>query len=428
MRYVPTILTVTAVLALATAAWGQALPPGMTFSVDLQGPTATAPGPFTGFPDGFGSGIVIDEGSILTPAPPGPPGPNPPSPGPLPPPGIMVTAAASGGGTVPGGLGIVGGVFGGVELDALSYGRDIGEVFLFSVDEFSVGIAGIPLPPNVFTEGPLGGPAEASADVFRYLGGPVPVLAPPPPIPVFGNRAIVDGDGMPPSGMPGVGLIEPNPPTLGVTPDPGDNLDAVDMNTTMNDVMGPIYFSLDSTFPDPLEVAGWTVNSGTAVGNGFAGGDVLVSFAGGAPVVYAAAPLLGLDIAAGAADSDDLDALALLENGDGIFTPGVDQIYFSVRRGSAVIGLPDSMWGAPIEESDILTIPVAGGASPFPAIVIPGEAMGLWTMRSFGISPHPIHNMPFGDDLDALDMIPEPATMTLLALGACMALGRRKRR
>ena len=59
----------------------------MTFSIDLQGPTI-------GLPDSF-SGIPIDEGSILTPFPPGPPGPNPAVPGPLPPPGMMVHSMPS---------------------------------------------------------------------------------------------------------------------------------------------------------------------------------------------------------------------------------------------------------------------------------------------------------------------------------------------
>lgn len=449
MRNLRAIMAVAVALALAGTAWGQAgAGPGMTFSVDFQGPMAgKAPGAFSGGPDSFG-GVLIDEGSILTPFFPGPPGPNPSSLAPigamLAPPGVMVTGVASPLGTVPGGLGLL--PNGPVELDALSYGRDHGNEFLFSVDEFAVGIPGSPVPPNVFTEGPMmGGPAEASADVFKYTGGPVPAFV---PVPVIGNTAVVDGNGIPPSGMRGVGLIEPNPPFPGIPFDPGDNLDAVDMNTTMNDVMGSIYFSLDSRFLDPLE--GPPANSGTAVANGFSGGDVLVSFAGGVPAMYAPAGMLGLDLVLGF-DTDDLDALALLEDGDGVFRPampmmrevsgdivfmpvtlwaaGGDLILFSVRRGSAVIGMPDSAFGAPIEESDILTVPVplaAGGLSLFPAIVVPGEALGLWTLRSSG--PNPIHGMPFGDDLDALDLVPEPTTMTLLALGACLALRRRRRR
>ena len=133
---------------------------GLTFSVDFQGPTAGhVPGPFTGTPDPW-AGVRIDEGSILTPGYPSAPGPNAPSAGPLPTPGVMVTAVNSALGSVPGGLGIqTASPFKAVELDALSYGRDSqkGRLF-FSVDEFAsgdqvAGAAGGPMPPNVYTEG-----------------------------------------------------------------------------------------------------------------------------------------------------------------------------------------------------------------------------------------------------------------------------------
>jgi len=220
-----------------------------------------------------------------------------------------------------------------------------------------------------------------------------------------------------------VGLVEPNPPTPFVLPDPGDNLDAVDVDTTLADVMGPIYISLDSAFPDPLEGPG--TNTGTAVANGFVGGDVLVTSAGGLPALYAPAPVLGLDVVPGAGpDSDDLDALALFESGDGVFTPGVDLIFYSVRRGSAVIGAPDSIFGAPISEGDILVPPAIGGLSPFPGIWVAAEALGLWTFRSFGASEFG----PFSDDLDALDVVPEPSTVSLLVLGSLCLLGYAWRR
>lgn len=392
---------------------------GMTFSIDFQGPTAVAPGPFTGRPDFFAN-MPIDEGSILTPGLPGPAGPNPPAFGPLPAPGVMVTAVNSGFGSVPGGLGIRPGAQGGVELDALSYGRDaLGTVpngmpadVYFSVDEFAMGFPGTSVWPDVFTEGSMRA-REASADTFMYVGPPGPVGPGAP----FGNTAFTDGDGLASTSgavYPGVGLREPNPPSPGSWHDQGDNLDAMDLDTTFGDIQqGPIYFSLDSHFADPLEV--WPpVNSGTAIGNGFVGGDVLVSTPGGMPALFIPAFALGLD-RFGGPDSDDLDALAL----DLSLQPAPGSILFSVRRGSAVIGAPDSLWGAPIEEGDVLTMPVPGGVSPFPAIWLPGEALGLMTARMGGGS--------YGaDDLDALDVVPEPATMMLLGMGSLTLLRRRR--
>jgi hypothetical protein len=366
-----------------TFAISLAAPPALanpTFSLDLQGPTA-------GLPDAFAA-FVISEGDVLTVGAPGPPGPNPAAPGPLPTPGIEVGAVAGAPGVIPGGLGILSVPF--VELDALSYGRDKGVELLFSVDEFAFGLPG-PMPPDVFSEGAAGA-AEASADVFRYLGA----VAPTPPGPLLGNTAFIDGDGLFPSGAPGVGLIEPNPPTPGVVPDPGDNLDAFDVDTTSKDLIGFIYFSLDSPFVDPVE--GPPMNSGTAIGNGFSSADVLASTAGGAPVVAIPAAALGLDLAG--FNTDDLDALIFDDADASGGLSAVDTIYFSVRRGSLVIGAPDSAFGVPIEPGDILGLPTAAGAPP--SLFIAAEALGLATARSGTAGP-------FGaDDLDALDL-KEPA-------------------
>ncbi len=98
-------------------------------------------------------------------------------------------------------------------------------------------------------------------------------------------------------------LIEPNPPTVGVVgtpgqPDPRDNLDAVDFETGVDARDGPVFFSLDSGFPDPLETTVPPANDATAISNGFVGGDVLVGTPGfpGTPLgLYATASLPGLD-------------------------------------------------------------------------------------------------------------------------------------
>ena len=405
--------------------------PTATFSVDFQGPSK-------GIPEAFGSGLLITEGDILIPAT------IIPVPGPLPPPAIMIPGGPNpflfpdlGIGTYP--LYPPGpapfGVADFIEVDALSYGREWlvdgnpDRSWAFSVDEFASGIPVLGAFPEVLTEGAIGA-MEASADVFvSFPPGAIPALPLPPGF-FAGNTLFLDGDGIPspfgpgplplPFPFPGLGLIEPNPPTPGgpgSLPDLGDNLDAHDLDT-LDPVFGPIYpvyFSMDSGFPDPLETpspAGTgPANSGSAAMNGFVGGDVLVTAAAGAaPFVFAPAAALGLDLIAGP-DSDDLDALALAENGTGVFEPSTapmdwvggitDMLLFSVRRGSAVIGAPDSCFGAPISESDILSTPLApamGGLSPFPCIVLPGEGLALATIRTPA--------GPFAsDDLDALDIL-----------------------
>jgi hypothetical protein len=283
----------------------------------------------------------------------------------------------------------------------------------FSVDEFATGMPGP--PPDVFSEGVLGA-AEAAADVFVAPPMPGMPIGPIPPGVLIPNRDVYDGNGFPSFGGFGYGLIEPNPPTPQFLPDPGSNLDALDVDTA-SPAGGqplqkfPVYFSLDASFVDPLE--GAPVNSGSAAAIGFVGGDVLMTPSPGSPppILYAPAPLLGLDLRGGP-DSDDLDALILVENGIAGYQPslnpfapdwcqpgGPDMLIFSVRRGSAVIGAPDSIWGAPITAGDLLVPPVPNGLSPFPGIYYPSESLALASVtRPFGT---PV--FPFDDDVDALD-------------------------
>ncbi len=403
MRKVIVLLVVALLAAAGTAG---AAP---TFSIDFQGPTAGA----------------VSEGDILTPV----------LPGIVPPPAVVIPAGAVGLGVVPGPVGFM-------EVDALSYGRDqwIGPTdlpqYFFSVDEFAVGLPGVP-PSSVTTEGAAGA-MEASGDV--YVSAP---LLPGPIAPgALGiNAGVFDGNGgLTPFLAPGLNLIEPNPPTP-TAPDPGDNLDAVDVNTSAADLAGPVYFSLDSSFPDPLELA-LPANTGTALGNGFFGGDVLVStLPGGPPALYAPGFMLGLSTG----DQDDLDALILWENGTGVYEPvtgpyswvGVagagptDMLLYSVRRASAIIGTLDSLWGIPIEEGDIL-VPMGPPGTP-PGIFMPAEVLGLATVRSGTGAAWGVPNPNWGnqdiwaDDLDALDVVPEPGSAALLLLGA-VGLVRKRRR
>ena len=371
------------------------------FSIDWNGPTVGALD--------CGSGLPITEGDILAPCA------GLPSLGPLPSPKVVVTGGALGLPLYPGCVGHPGGTICRIEVDAISYGIDPplqptavirpGQLW-FSVDEYAGGMPGSPAPPAVWTEFPGG---ESSADSFVNIfplppGALLPFASPP------GNTGAIDGDGLAtgsPFAYPGTGLKEPNPPSFAPA-SPGDNLDGLDI--------GPLtstgaFFSLDSNFVDPCT---GMPNAGSAAAIGFVGGDVLRATAAGLPVVYAPAGMLGLDIAGGP-DSDDLDALVLWENGDGVFTasrqlydwttPGViaDMLLFSVRRGSAVIGMPDSATGTPIEAGDILTTPLPtafGGISPFPALFIAAENLGLGTIRTGTLAGA----CNYGDELDALDI------------------------
>ena len=319
-----------------------------------------------------------------------------------------------------------------IELDAISNGLDaefstnpltftegaplapVKHRVLFSVDEYARGFLLMAPPhPQVSSEGtpPTPFAYEAAADVFIEINLPV---GPLPPGVVPGNNAGVwDGNGAPSSNgfiYPGVGLIEPATPTPPSPPlNPSDNLDGLDLAMPYG-VGTQVFFSLDGPFVDPLT---GILNTGSAATNGFRGGDVLRNSVGGPAIsLYASATSIGLDRVpppqGGGPDTDDLDALIVHENGVAGFQPSqvpydwesgaTDMLIFSVRRGSKVIGRPDSIFGIPIEEGDLLTTPKPlglGGQSLFPGIFIAAENLGLATSRSNGVL--------FGDDVDGLD-------------------------
>jgi hypothetical protein len=386
-------------LASAAAAQGQRR---VSFSIEWKGPTVGRPANI--------SGTLITEGDILLPAL------GDPAFGPLPTPQMFLNAGQLGLVNYSTCLGHQGGTPCGVEVDALSYGTD-GEFrcddaiahLYFSVDPFAVGNIQSTLTPSVRSEGALGF-RDSAADVFVSLTlppGPLPPGAVPPE-----NVATIDGNGLPIAGgkhYRGLGLVEPDPP--GLPPDPGDNLDALDLSP-LPGANGSVYFSLDASFVDPLT---GVPNSGSAAANGVLPGAVLKKQISGGPfTVYAQPNQLGLDLLG--PGTDDLDGLILSENGDGVFEPShtpcdwvgpsngvggaTDMLLFSVRRGSAVVGMPDSIFGLPIEPGDVLTTPKTGGLSPFPGIYIAAEDLGLATARSGMVAS--------GDEMDAMASTREP--------------------
>ncbi len=392
-----------AILCLAAGAQAQVVPQPVTFSIDWMSPSRAI--------------VPASHGDVLAPVPGGMPSFGAPPP-----------AVAIPGGPVGTGLGILsyGGCIGTppgvpcpVELDALSYGADAvirpgptpAHTYEFSVDEFATGIPGSPLAPNVLNQAPCG---DTAADVYGDLGQPGAAIGIIP----NGNTGMIDGNGLPSctgAVYPGLGLVEPNMPGPFAAID-GDDVDAYDFQDGPSAAAPAVYFSLDAAFIDPLT---GLPNTGAGPANGFPGAAVLVTLVpGGPPVVYAPPAPLGLNLLA--IGQDDLDALALSENGlpgyqpaPGPFAwgPGTpfDMLLFSVRRGSAVIGFPDSLLGIPITEGDILIPPVAGGLSPFPGILVPAENLGLRTARgAAGL---------FSDELDALDTRWRPVTATSYCFG-----------
>ncbi|MCC7012774.1 MAG: hypothetical protein IT454_09455 [Planctomycetes bacterium] len=363
-------------VALGASARAQTL-----FSVDFRGPTVGSPSCAFGPPIAPHDLLVPCTGTLN------------PMPGPLPPPRVMMPGG-------PGGVGIPGPA----DLDALSRGFDGPALpamppgsFWFSVTRTSVGMP-TPAAPNVNSETPAP-VSEGAADLFIDIGLP----AGPVPPAIGGNTETVDGNGLPPPGVlgyPGLGVVEPHGGCIGAILDPGDNLDALDLDTPAMPVIPPVFFSVDSPVPD--------VCGTPSMGGPYLPGAIMMGGPGVlVPLVWAPPVALGLDFAG--AGTDNLDALAIFENGVAGFQPspvpyawlggGTDMVLFSVSANSVVVGAPDSMFGLPIQPGDILMPPVAGGLSPFPGIFVAAENLGLVTARMLPVVP---------DDLDALDVVRAP--------------------
>ena len=340
----------------------------------------TGPSPTVGKLAG-GAGPAITEGDLLGPAG------GTPALGPLPIPSLVHSGAAD--------LGLAAGF---EEVDAFSHGAD---ALITQPDLpncrvwFSVGDAARSVPrmlqPTVWSETMTVGFEEAGADVWVDHGliGPLPAG----PIGFMGparHVGLIDGNGLAsPVGSvyPGLGLEE-RFVEAGV-----DDLDALDGHHDVGGHPGTGYFSLSFA---------------SAAFYGLSGADILQSaLNGAAPVVYIPANFLGLSA------MDDVDALALWDDGDGFYEPyqevvnwlpiwgqDADMVLFSVRPGSPVIGVADSIFGMPIEPGDVLVPPLMGGMPP--GILIAAERLDLRTSAVVRA------NSSFADNLDALDIVAQP--------------------
>jgi len=365
------------------------------FSIDFRGGTIAQPNSQTGTP--------IHESDLMR-----PPFVQPTF-GPLPPPATQFDGSTLGLSAYTACVSQVPGQPCQIEVDALSFGTDApfdntlpaGAMnrarIMFSVDRFATGVPGSGLAPNVFSEGALG-TNEAAADIFTVIGTIAGPLGVPPT--TGANRGEFDGNGLPNTAgkrYRGLGLREPG--QLG----PFDDLDALAISTVPSGVNSYIYFSLDGNTVDPLTLQSGTNSAQIA---GFSASAILQhsTSPGGSSTVYANPFLLGLS-----PTMDDLDALLIAENGDGIYQPSInhyqwltgatDMVLFSVRRGSAIVGMLDTEFGIPIEPGDILAPPMTPGARP--RIFIAAERLGLKTNRGGGA-------MAQRDELDALGSVREP--------------------
>ena len=272
-----------------------------------------------------------------------------------------------------------------IDVDAFSYGRPDFEFDLvvgleFSVSSLSIGPVGLAGTAVAAEAAGAGiGPGDHTADIYGASLTGVP----------GSNLLLWDGDGAPNPGIAAaLGLGEPML----------DDVDGWD-NNFFQDL---VFFSVDIASAPPAY--------GTPP---FSAADVyLWGLVGPGPYdapgafgVYAPAPALGLDAAG--VNTDEVDALAVFDDGDFIFASATDVILFSLAPGSPALLSGGAYAGAAPE--DVL---IATGLGPG-GVFVPGATIGL--------AP--------GADLNALAVIiPEPFTGLLLLLGLGLFVMQRRRR
>jgi hypothetical protein len=239
------------------------------------------------------------------------------SPGAVPPPVVAYTCAALG----------LAGCGGTDDVDAVSLGRDWTlpppdpdhphAALFFSVAPGSSGLSGTAVreEANCST-------AEPEADEFGSAVNGT-------------NYQYFDGNGTAcgANSAPSLGLAEP-----------GDDLDALDAFNPATDGE-PIFFSTDG----PSWGSGWG-----------SGADIMVRH-GGTTTVFASAPAIGLDSHGGG--SDNVDALCVRDtNGDFVYQPGTDIIWYSLSADSASLADAGVMSAADIFAAPYWATPVITAA------------------------------------------------------------------
>jgi len=251
----------------------------------------------------------------------------------------------------------------GEEVDAFSYGKPLDDFLsyfppltdvFYSADRSAVGVSGLPVRVEAQLD-------SAAGDIFRLRLS-------------FGDatvKLVFDGDG---TSGPSLGLTEEST---------ADNTDALDMYSVPGEI---IYFSVS-----PAALASYP--PGTSAADVFMVTPSAPGYDASPPAVrYASAEVLGL------AGGDDIDALVVFEDGDGVFTPGADVVVFSLAPGSPYIGTSDPGPNYPtaaVTEGDLL---VDEGVYGFdkPSIYVDAATLGLSALRDGAAAD---------DNLDAVDMI-----------------------
>jgi hypothetical protein len=223
------------------------------------------------------------------------------------------------------------------------------------------------------------------------------------PYPEGSGTASARGTGTAPSNIygslaNGTNFIAFSCSSLGIVPEEEGNVDAFNLSGFVDPTSYPAYFSLDLGGDTDIDfdedgTTDITVN----------GADILYSAGEGTFSIYMPASLLGLN------DSDNLDALVRLSDGSWLFSVDYESE-----------GLEDT------------AVYDAGGTGRRPANIYLSYGDGtnsLWlSSEALGLPSGLDGENGWGVNLDALDVgvVPEPATICLLGLGA-LSLLRRKR-